>query len=173
MLLVRSKCRDTVKAGPTSTEEATPDNQALCETKTELLNVFFQRYDWRLPVELTTSDQSFILVVRSHRGNSSEFTPLSRVASMVDVKDTSGEHGRIKGTNGDLISDPTKSLTRRNTDFNLSDESFNFAARVLMYGYVLASCSEERNDIWRPLQSAMKHITSVEAHTRSGTRAQQ
>ena len=138
----------------------------------ELLEEFYRRYDWRLPVELTPSDSTFTLVARAHKKKSAEFIPLSRVTSLVDTKDTHGEHVRIKGTNGDLIFDPSKSLTKKNYDFNKSYESFNFAVRVLMYSYVLASCSEERGQMWCPLQSAVKHITTVEAHSRLGARVQ-
>ena len=57
--------------------------------------------------------------------------------------------------------------------FSRPNGSFNFAAMVLMYGYVLASCADERGAMWRPLQYAAKHITTAEARTRSGTRIQQ
>ena len=92
---------------------------------------------------------------------------------MIDAKDTNVEHIRIKETSGDLLFDPSGSLGRRNTEFNRPYESFNFSARVLMYGYVLASCEDEREVTRRPLQSAVKHITAADAHSRSGARIQQ
>ena len=119
---------------------------------------------------MTPSDQTFILIARARKKRSAEFIPLSRVASISDNKDVLGEHVRIKGTNGDLLIDPSKSLNRKNGDFNKSGEAFNFAVRVLMYGYVLASCADDREAMWCPLQSAIKHITTVEQHSRSGAK---
>ena len=39
-----------------------------------------------------------------------------------------------------------------------------------MYGYVLASCEDVEEGMWRPLQPAVKHITTVESHTRAAAR---
>ena len=39
-----------------------------------------------------------------------------------------------------------------------------------MYGYVLMSCGDERGQMWRPLQSAIRHIYVVESHVRSASR---
>ena len=44
-MLVYERCKESLKAEPKN--EETIDNQALCARKTELLTVFFQRYDWR------------------------------------------------------------------------------------------------------------------------------
>ena len=113
-MLVWNKCRAQTKAETSGSPPGeTIDNQALCAKKAELLNVFFKRYDWRLPVELTPSDHTFTLIARARRKRSAEFIPLSRVASLVDVKGTNEAHVRIKGTNGDLFFDPTRSLTRK------------------------------------------------------------
>ena len=56
--------------------------------------------------------------------------------------------------------------------FNRTYESFTFAVKVLMFGYALSSRGEQRETMRRPLQSAAKHITTVEAHARSGAKIQ-
>ena len=130
--------------------------------KSELLEPFFQRYDWRLPIDLTPSDATFQILARAHKRRSAEFIPLSRVSSAAETRDVVVGHIRIKGANGDLLLDPSKSLTKRNGDFQKSNESFNFSVEILMYSYVLVSCADARDNMWCPLQSAAKHITSVE-----------
>ena len=93
-----------MKAAPTPTEDVTIGNQARCAKKTELLTLFPRRYDWRFPIDLTPSGHAFILIVRARKKRGTELIPLSRFANVVDTKDNSAEHVRIKGTNGDLIS---------------------------------------------------------------------
>ena len=130
--------------------ETLNDSQVVSE-KSELLEIFFFPYDWRLPAELTLSDQTLTLVARAHRLKSIEFNPtppLSRVASLADAKDVHVEHIRIKGTNGDLLLGPSKSLTRGNSDFNRSPGEFLFAVKLLMRTYVLVSRNDERDAMW-------------------------
>ena len=113
-MLVWKECRGKVnEAASSPREEVTSDNQALCAQKGELLEEFFRRYDWRLPVELTPSDTTFALVARARKKRSAEFIPLSRVASLIEARDTHGDHVRIKGAHGDLIFDPSRSLTKK------------------------------------------------------------
>ena len=102
---------------------------------------------------------------------SAVFIPLIRVSSVIDLGDHGAGHSRINGTSGYLLCDPSRSIGHRGLDFNRSYESFDFAVRVLMYGYVLSSCEEERGDMWRPMQSAAKHI--AKPHSRAGARIQQ
>ena len=85
---------------------------------------FFARYSWRLPIELTPSGQTLGVVGRARKHRSSEFAPLSRVMSLADNKDVHVDHIRIKWTNGDLLLDPSKSLSRRNSDFDKNPEAF-------------------------------------------------
>ena len=146
------------------------NNQTLSARKVELLQVFFQRYDWRLPLELTPSDSTFQVVARVRKRRSAEFIPLSRVSSAADIRDVQVGHIRIKGTNGDLLLDPSKTLSKKSTDFTKNTDAFNFSVKILMYAYVLASCGDEKADMWCPLQSAMKHITVVENHSRAAAR---
>ena len=114
-----------------------------------------------LPVVLTPSDHTLTLIARAHRLKSIDFIPLSRATSSADAKDVRVDHIRIKGANGDLLLDPSKSLTRKNSDFNRIPGAFLFAVKLLMRTYVLVSRIEERGAMWRPLQAAVRHITAV------------
>ena len=132
--------------------------------------MFFKRYDWRLPLDLTPSDSTFQIIARAHKRRSAEFIPLSRVTSAADIRDVQVDHIRIKGTNGDLLLDPSKTLSKKNAEFTKSTDAFVFTVKLLMYSYVLVSCADERADMWCPLQSAIKHITLVENHSRAAAR---
>ena len=156
-----------------SDEAETSDTQALASKKCELLETFFKRYDWRLPLDLTPSDSTFQIIARVRKRKSTEFIPLSRVTSAAETRDITVEHVRIKGTNGDLLIDPSRGISKKNADFTKSAESFIFEIRLLMYGYTLASCADEREHMWCPLQAAVRHITTVENHLRSAARVSQ
>ena len=159
-------------AGYSNTEgDDLTNNQTLLAKKVDLLEVFFNRYDWRLPLDLTPSDSTFQIVARVRKRRSAEFIPLSRVTSAADIRDVQVDHVRIKGTNGDLLLDPSKTLSKKNSEFTKSTDAFIFTVKLLMYSYALASCGDERADMWRPLQSAIKHITAVEAHSRAAARS--
>ena len=146
------------------------DTQTILAKKTDLLEEFFKRYDFRLPLELTPSDATLTVIARAHKRKSAEFIPLSRVASASDNREIQTDPIRIKGTNGDLLLDPSKTLTRKNSDFMKTSETFIYAVKVLMHGYVLCSCAEPRDSMWCPLQSAMKHILAVETQSRAASR---
>ena len=90
------------------------DNQALSPRKTDLLETFFKRYDWRLPLDLTPSDSAFRILARSHKRRIDEFVSISRVLWAAVPRDITVDHIRIKGANGDLLLDPSKSITKKN-----------------------------------------------------------
>ena len=131
---------------------------------------FFARYAWRLPIELTPSDQTLDILIRVHKYRSAEFIPLSRVASLAENIDAQVDHIRIKGTNGDLLLGPSKSLSRRTSDFYRSPEAFAFAIRLLMHSYVLVSCADPPSEMRCPLQSAILHMNAVETFARARSR---
>ena len=106
--------------------------------------------------------------MRKHR--SAEFIPLSRATSFAENKDVRVDHIRIKGTNGDLLLDPSKSLSRKTSDFNRDPDIFAFAIKLLMRAYVLVSCNDQPKGMWLPLQSAIKHINAVETFARACAR---
>ena len=105
MRLVWTECQEKMGA-ETKKDTETLGNKALIVRKTELLQVFFERYDWRLPIELTPSDLTFGLIARSRKRKSAEFTPLSRVDSVTENKDAGTDRIRIKGASGDLLFGP-------------------------------------------------------------------
>ena len=99
-MLVWPEC--TEKAPSVTTKDTgTLDNQALSVRKTELLHVFFLRYYWGFPLELTPSGHTFALLGRAREKKIAGFIPISRVSSVIDVKDPGTDHIRIKGTSGD------------------------------------------------------------------------
>ena len=51
-----------------------------------------------------------------------------------------------------------------------SNDAFNFALKILMRSYVLVSCAEPRETMWRPLQSAVNYITLVGNQIRASDR---
>ena len=166
-----SKCRANVNSENKQQDDSDMTNtQVLATKKTDLLEEFFSRYDWRLPLDLTPSEATFQILARVHSRRSLEFIPLSRVSSAADTRDVTVDHVRIKGTNGDLLIDPARSLNKRNSDFNKNNDTFNHSVKILMYGYVLVSCADNREAMWCPLQSAMKHITTVENQSRIAAR---
>ena len=67
MMLAWSECEEKVASGAWGKEDETLDNQALSGIETEILNVFPHRYDWRLPVALAPSDQTFASIARVHK----------------------------------------------------------------------------------------------------------
>ena len=86
------------------------DFQTIIAKKPELLETFFQRYDWRLPLDLTPRDPTFQLVSRVCKRRSGEFTPLSSsITSAAESRDVQIDPVRIKGANGELILGPSKS----------------------------------------------------------------
>ena len=121
-------------------------------------------------MELSPSDQTLAIVARVRKHLSAEFIPLSRATSLADNKDVHVDHIRVKGANGDLLLGPSKSLSRRNSDFNKNIDAFLFAVKFLMRTYVLVSCADEGNPVWLPLQSAISHITAVENFPRACAR---
>ena len=97
--------------------ESLADSQVTIPKRSELLEQFYMMYSWRLPMELTPIDQTLAIVARVRKYKSTEFIPISRVKSLADNnKDVHVVHIRIKGANGDLLLDPSKSLSRRNSD---------------------------------------------------------
>ena len=157
----------------TTDEAGAGESQALGVKKAELLELFNQKYGYRLPIELIPGESTFALLVRAHKAKSCEFIPLSRVSSASDTRgELAVEHVRIKGTNGDLLFDPSRSLSRRNNEFSSSSDAFTHALKLLMYGYVLVSCADPDGLAWCSMQAATRHLTAVEAFARVCDRAQ-
>ena len=156
-----------------SDEAGAAETQTPGYKKSDLLGIFFEKYGFRLPIETTPGESTFALVTRSHKNKSCEFIPLSRVTSAVDARDVGVDHVRINGTNGDLLFDPTRSITRRNADFGTSSGAFLRAIRILMNSYVLASGNDSDDLMWRTLQAATRHITAVESCARACARVHQ
>ena len=71
-------------------------------------------------------------------------------------------HIRIKGANGDLFLGTSETLLIKKAEFPKNDDSFIFTVKLITYLYVLSSFGDERPNMWRPLQSAIKHVTVVE-----------
>ena len=158
---------------PTNDVSDAGESQALGAKKAELFELFNQKYGYRLPIELIPGESTFSLLVRAHKAKSCEFIPLSRVSSASDGRsELSVEHVRIRGTNGDLLFDPTRSLTRRNNDFASSSDAFLHSLKLLMYGYVLVSCADPDGLAWCSMQAATRHLTAVETFSRLCARAQ-
>ena len=85
----------------------------MCGDKAGLRNTLSERYDWRIPIELTHGDQSFTLIARSHKRKSAEFIPPIRVASLADTRGVNPENIRIRGASGDLLFDPARTISRK------------------------------------------------------------
>ena len=147
------------------------NNQALASKKSDLLQVFFNRFDWRSPLDLAPVDSTFQILARVRARRSTEITPLNRLTSAADTRDVATDHVRIKGTNGDLAIGPARTSNKRNSDCPRNNDAFNRSVKILMYAHVLISCADERGEMWRPLQSAAKHITAVENHAHAAARA--
>ena len=146
------------------------DTQTILANKTSLLEEFFKRYDFRLPIDLTPSDSTLTMVARAHNRRSPEFIPLSRVTCAAETRDIQTDPIRIKGTNGDLLLGPSKTMSKKSSEFLKSSETFIFAVKILMRAYVLVSCADSRDNMWCPLQSALKHILAVEHQSRAASR---
>ena len=119
---------------------------------------------------MAPSGETFQILARVRSRGGTEFTPLSRVASAADTRDVTTEHVRVNWTNGDLLIDPGRSLNKRNSEFSKNNDTFNHSVKVLMYGYVLISRTDNKDAMWCTLQSATKHITTVENHSRAAAR---
>ena len=154
-------------------EAGAVDNQTAGCKKSDLLEIFFKKYGYRLPIETTPSDNTFSLVARARKNKSCEFSPLTRVTSAADARDIGMDHVRIKGNNGDFLFDPTRSLTRRNADFSSSAEAFLHAIRILMNSYAMASGNDPGGLMWSSLQAATRRITAAESCARACARSRQ
>ena len=153
---------------PSATDDLA-DNQTPSTEKAELLETSPQWYDWGRPIGPTPSGDAFHISDRAHKRRSAEFTPPIRVASAADVRDVAVDHVMIKGGNGDLLSGHSRSLAKRNGEFQKSNAPFLYGGSVNV-SYVLVSCADARDSMWGPLQSAVKHSAIVEQHTRASDR---
>ena len=152
-------------------EAGTLDNQTQGYKKSELLDIFFKKHGFRVPIETTPSESTLAFVARAHKLKSCEFLPLGRVTSATDTRDVGVDHVRIKEANGDFLLGPSRSLTRRGADFSTSSESFLHAVRILMNSYVLVFGDDDEAVTGCSLQAATRHVTAVETCARACARA--
>ena len=122
----------------------TGDKQALGTRKNEPLEIFSRKRGYLLPIELIPIDNAFSIVSRARKNRRFELTPLGRGSSASDSRGDLGiEHVRIRGANGDLLFGPTRSLSRRNSDFSARSDAFVRSVRILMFSYLVASCADD------------------------------
>ena len=111
------------------------------------------------------------IVARARKRRSAEFIPLSRVTSAAESRDAQTDPIRIKGAKWRFTARPIENVVKENTEFMETSETFIYAVKVLMHTYVLVSCADSRDTMWCPLQSALKHILTVEQQSRAASRA--
>ena len=138
--------------------------------RAKLLETFKQRHGFLPILGNQPSEATLTLLVEMHANRSIEFFPLARVSNFSDGRDIKVEPQRIRGTPF-LLEANGSGITRKNTDFLASAEVFGHAVRVLMHGYALVSMSDEPGNEWRGLESALKHVSTVENYTRANAKA--
>ena len=148
----------------------TTDLPATQNRRVELLNKFFERYNFQIPLENQPSDPALLLVIKAHQRKSCEFIPLSKITNAVDGRDLKIDNTRVK-LNAELTLDLGTTSKKRTSDFQNSPETFVHAVRVLMISYALVSVTDPIEDTWCSYNAAQQHISTVETFSRASSKA--
>ena len=64
--------------------------------RVELLSIFFERYNFQIPLGNQPSDPTLLLIIKARQRKSCEFIPLSKVSNAIDGRGLKIDNARVK-----------------------------------------------------------------------------
>ena len=102
-------------------------------------------------------------IIRSRQLKVDDFISLNKVTSLAERRTSRTEPRKIHlSKTAELVLGRGQNTNKRNNDFLYSGDALIAAVRTLMYGYVLVSCTDDVNNAWCGLGSALSHVSELE-----------